>query len=139
MHENTQKSCKNTWKYTKMHENTQKYMKIHKNAWKSKYSYESTLYLSDFDDFGVVGKLRPSAFQRHQARKNPVSIRLIHGHVLIRNFRVFIKFVKNPHFLSTKMARKDKNPSTDLWLQPANHGRDPLRFQIRKFLFAILE
>ena len=52
----------------------------------SKHGHESTLYCSVFADFSVVQELTFSAFKRHQARQNPLGIRSIRGHVLIRIF-----------------------------------------------------
>ena len=43
-----------------------------------------TLYLTDFDDFSVVQELTVSAFKRRQARQNPLGIRLIRDHVLVK-------------------------------------------------------
>ena len=88
-----------------MHRKTQKIHNFfHKNTRKSKHDHEWTVDLTDFDDVGVVGKLTVPAFQRRQARKNPLGLRSIRGHVLIPFFH---KFYKNPHFLSTEVARED--------------------------------
>ena len=61
---------------------------------KTKHGRESTLDWSDFDDFGVVEKLRSSAIQRHQNHQNPTNLRSIPGHVLD-----FIHFGQNQRFL----------------------------------------
>ncbi len=59
------------------------FLKSVENVRKSKVGHESTLYCSDFDDFGVVWKLTISAFKRRQARQNPSNIISIPGHVWI--------------------------------------------------------
>ena len=40
-------------------------------------------YSTDFDNFGVVDKLRLRAFQRHQNDQNPLNIYPFHGPILI--------------------------------------------------------
>ena len=53
------------------------------NDQKSKHGHEMHQYWSFDDNFGVVGKLRVPAFQRHQARRNLSSRRSIRDHVSI--------------------------------------------------------
>ena len=50
---------------------------------KSKPGHESTFYLMDFDELGVVGKLALSAFQRHQNYHQPSNIDAFRGNILI--------------------------------------------------------
>ena len=50
---------------------------------KTKHDHESTFYLMDFDELGVVGQLALSAFQRHQNYRHATNIDAFRGHVLI--------------------------------------------------------
>ena len=50
---------------------------------KSKPGHESTFYLMDFDELGVVGKLALSAFQRHQNYHQPSNIDAFRGNIVI--------------------------------------------------------
>ena len=79
------------------------FLKSAENAPKSKVGHESTLYCSDFDDFGVVWKLTVSAFKRRQARQNPSILRSIRGHVLIRKSWKNMPHI-GPHFLPWTIA-----------------------------------
>ena len=49
----------------------------------SKHGHESTFYWTDFDDFGVVGKLALSAVERRQNHHPPTNIDALCGNVLI--------------------------------------------------------
>ena len=49
----------------------------------SKYGHVSIRHRFVFDDFGAIGKVSLSAFQRHHFHQNWSSIDPIHGHILI--------------------------------------------------------
>lgn len=49
----------------------------------SKHGHERGQYLTDFDNFRVVEKLRIRAFERHQNHQNPLGIGSVQDHVLI--------------------------------------------------------
>ncbi len=53
--------------------------------------YEEDQILMDFDDFGVVEKLRIMAFQRYQKRKKRLGIDPLQGPFLIRPKCIFHK------------------------------------------------
>ena len=77
------------------------------NDRKSKHGHETHQYWSVDNDFSVVAKLRSSAFQRHQARQNPSSIRSIRDDVLISNQHFFIPHI-GPFFTSRLQCRSIK-------------------------------
>ena len=81
------------------------------NDQKSNHCHGTHQYWSVGNDFSVLEKLRSPAFQRHQARQNPRTIRSIRGYVLILNHHVFtphiglffyleltVPFDQDPHF-----------------------------------------
>ncbi len=59
--------------------------------WKSKMVHEQDQILTDFDDFGVVEKLRIRAFQRYQKHKKRLGIDPLQGPLLIRPKCIFRK------------------------------------------------
>ncbi len=66
---------------------------------KSNHDHESTFYWTDFDDFGVVGKLALSAVERRQNHHPPTNIGAFRGNVLI-----FVHFDAKNHQNASKNA-----------------------------------
>ena len=75
---------------------------------KSKHDHEWPRYRSVCDDIGVDRQLRVGAVDRHQYHRQPIHIRPVHGHVLIRKYffgqkyRIFDKKKMGGYFFLRK-------------------------------------